>query len=89
MQVSVAPEASVVGVHPSTIETGGGVEPPVVPDAAGRKATISARYRSDWLKVKVAATGPGVDWMESSVAVSTLLSVKRRVNPVPAEMLPK
>jgi hypothetical protein len=45
---------------------------------------VSAR-----LNVKVAATEPAVAWIWSSVAMSMLLTTVRRVNPVPAVIVPK
>ena len=41
------------------------------------------------LNVNVAATGPAATWTRSSVAMSTLLTIARRANPVPAVIVPK
>jgi hypothetical protein len=80
-----APEARLEGLQ--AIEERLGLPPP--PPAPDLKAAICARYMSARVKVNVAATGPAVAWIVSSVAMSMLLRVARRVNPVPALIVPK
>ena len=53
------------------------------------KRAAWARYRSARLNVKVAATGAAAVCTMSSIAVSMLFNVARRVNPAPAVMVPK
>jgi hypothetical protein len=82
VQVVFDPDRMLAGLH-ATADTAGEDDP-----LAGLKAAICARYRSAWLKVNVAPTDPATACTMSSVAVSMLFKVARRVNPVPAVMAP-
>jgi hypothetical protein len=77
------PDTMLAGLH-DNVDTAGEEEDPL----AGLNAAMWARYRSARLNVKVAATGPAVDCTKSSIAVSILFNVARRVNPVPAVIVP-